>query len=93
VHATKRSQLVLPLAIAAAFGASTLPVLAQDDAAASAATEGGADRAKLAESATLFVHNVMIAKPKPAVAAGLSCAGHPGSTATGSDRIPGACSH
>jgi hypothetical protein len=69
VHATKRSQLVLPLAIAAAFGASTLPVLAQDDAAASAATEGGADRAKLAESATLFVHNVMIAKPEPAVAA------------------------
>ncbi len=70
MHATKRSQLVLPLAIATAFGGWSLPVLAQDDAAAApAAAEGGADRAKLVESATLFVHNVMIAKPEPAVAA------------------------
>jgi len=70
VHVLKRSQLILPLAIVAMSGGWTLPALAQDGAAPAAARpEGGSDHAKLVEAATLFVHNIMIAKPDGAAAA------------------------
>jgi hypothetical protein len=70
VHVLKRSQLILPLALVAITGGFTLPVMAQDGAAPAAAQpESGADRTKLIEAASLYVHNVMIAKPEGATAA------------------------
>ena len=70
MQVTTRSKLILPLALASAFGGWTVPALAQDGAApAPAAAASSGDRAKLVESATLFVHNIMIAKPESAVAA------------------------
>ena len=68
MNVSKRPQLILPIALATAIGGLALPAIAQDGAAPAAA-EGGADRTKLVESAQLFVHNVMIAKPEAAVAA------------------------
>ena len=66
---SKRSPLVLPLALATVMGGWTLPAFAQDDAAAAPATDGGSDSVKLVQSAQLYVHNVMIAKPEAANAA------------------------
>ena len=66
---SKRSPLVLPLALATVMGGWTLPAVAQDDAAAAPATDGGSDSVKLVQSAQLYVHNVMIAKPEAANAA------------------------
>jgi len=69
VLVSKRSPLVLPLALATVMGGWTLPAFAQDDAAAAPATDGGSDSVKLVQSAQLYVHNVMIAKPEAANAA------------------------
>ncbi|NBQ15224.1 MAG: hypothetical protein EBU31_11630, partial [Proteobacteria bacterium] len=66
---SKRSPLVLPLALATVMGGWTLPAFAQDDAAAAPAADGGSDSVKLVQSAQLYVHNVMIAKPEAANAA------------------------
>lgn len=64
---SNRPQLILPIALVAALAGVTAPAVAQDGGDAAAAAS--ADRAKLSASATLFVHNVMIAKPEPALAA------------------------
>lgn len=69
MQVTTRSKLILPLALATAVGGWSMPAFAQDDSGAAPAAASSGDRAKLVESATLFVHNVMIAKPESAVAA------------------------
>ena len=63
---SNRPQLIVPLALLAALAAPAVPVHAQD---ADRAAAGSADRSGLVQSATLFVHNVLIAKPEPAAAA------------------------
>ena len=70
MHATTRSQLLLPLALTSVLGCLAAPVAAQDGTAdAAPAAAPVADRARLLEGVDGFVHNVMIAKPEPALAA------------------------